>query len=260
MPVDANGVEIVAPVQTPVQGVAPVATTPVQTPEQIAAAALVAAPVSTPAPVSTTDTKGVVTFEPTGDAGLDLSLGFFGKLGLGMDSPELVEAGKGNFEYLEAKLKSMGDKAAGWEAYLNLGKDAYKRLETDNKTQYESRKKLVHDAVGGEDNWNKIVEYVNANAEPNEKEEVTKALQQGGMVAKAMALMLHSQFLGAPGTELDPANPVRTQETAPAGGAPLTLAGYQGELQKLVSKYGSHQLDDRPEYAQLRKRYANVRA
>ena len=52
----------------------------------------------------TANEPNVVEYEPTGDVSLDIALGFFGRQGLGLDSPELAEAAKGNFAYLEAKL------------------------------------------------------------------------------------------------------------------------------------------------------------
>ena len=217
-----------------------------------------AAPVVEPA--STKDDKtGVVTYEPTGDVGLDLALEFFGKLGLDFESPEMQEAGKGNFAYLEAKLAALGDKAQGSDRYLALAKDAYGRLQANDKSAYEARKAIAHEAVGGEETWNSIQEFVKANAEPEELEQVKAAMLQGGVVAKAMAEHLHRLYLASSGTVAEPASATRHQPTAPAGGAPLTRQGYLEEMNALVAKIGSHRLDGSPEYAALRKKYANLK-
>ena len=242
--------------QTPPAGQQPPAGDPPAAP---AAPAQPATPPAPAAPASSTDDKGKVTYEPTGDAGLDLALEFFGGLGLSFDSPEIQEAGKGNFSYLEAKLAAMGDEGKGGDRYLAIAKDAYSRLQTNSKAEYEARKQVVVDAVGGEETWTSIQEFVKANAEPQELDEVRAALTQGGIVAKAMAELLHRQYLAASGTTVEPASPVRNQASAPAGGAPLTRAGYLEELNGLVAKIGSHRLEGSPEYAALRKKYSNVK-
>lgn len=243
--VDANG--------NPVAPAAPVAA-------PVAAPAAAPAPAPVAQPVESTDPKtGIVTYEPTGDAGLDLSLEFFGKLGLSFESPEMQEAGKGNFSYLEAKLAALGDKAAGSEKYLAIAKDAYSRLQANDKAQYEARRDVVYDAVGGEETWKSIQDFVKANADPGELDEIRDTLAKGGVAARAMAELLHKQFLSAKGTTVTPADPVRHQATAPTGGAPLTREGYLTELNALVAKVGSHRVDGSPEYAALRAKYAKLK-
>lgn len=221
-----------------------------------AAPAVAAAPVAQPA--ATVNDNGTISYEPTGDVALDLSLEFFGGLGLALDSPEMIEAGKGNFQYLEAKLAALGEKAKGYERYLGLAKEAHGRLDAANKADVEKRRSEVHEAVGGEENWKSIVKFVDANATPEERAELKGALAQGGIVAKAVATMLHGMYAKAPGTTLEPASAVRNQPSAPANGAPLTLAGYRQELDALVSSVGSHRVDGSPEYAALRRKYAGV--
>lgn len=210
-------------------------------------------------PVQNIAADGAVTFEPTGDLALDLSLEFFGKMGLTLESPELQEAAKGNFQYLEAKLAELGDKAKGHERFIALAKEAHGRLQSNEKASYEARKAVVIDAVGGEETWTQIQEFVKANAEPAELEEVKAALRGGGLVARATAEMLHRQYLSASGTTIEPASATRNQATANRG-SPLTLAGYKEELNVLASKIGSSRLDGSPEYAALRQKYAHVKS
>lgn len=221
----------------------------------------VAAPIAdpvVPAAGVVDDKTGVITYEPTGDVALDLSLEFFGKLGLALDSPELAEAGKGNFQYLEAKLAALGDKAKGYEKYIALAKEAHTRLDAGQKAATDARRKTVHDAVGGEETWKGITDHVHANATPEEKEEVRKALMQGGIVAQAMAKLLHSNYLAATGTVAEPQAAVKGQETAPKG-TPLTLTGYKQELNTLVAKIGSANVEGHPEYTALRRKYAHAK-
>ena len=93
------------------------------TPPLIAPVVPVVAPVVAPA------TPAAVTFEPTGDVSLDVALNFLGAQGLTLESPELIEAGKGNFQYLEGKFAAMGDKApAGWREHVNMAKEAHTRI------------------------------------------------------------------------------------------------------------------------------------
>jgi len=221
------------------------------------------APVATPAaptePAAPAEPVAIAAPGSTGDAGLDLAVSFFLKAGIALDSPEVAEAAKGNFAYLEAKLAELGDKAPGAEQYLKLAKDGYDRIQSNEKAQYEARKKTVHDAVGGEDNWKNIQEFVKTNAEPEELAQVRTALSQGGIVAQAMAELLARQYATATGTVKEPGNPV-TQQGTPPGAAPLTLAGYRQELDALVGRIGSHNLDGSPEYAAIRRKFAHVRA
>lgn len=221
----------------------------------IVAAPAPAAPPASPAVVATPGGKG---FEPTGHAGLDLSLKFFGGLGLSADSPEIVEASKGNFEYLKAKLGTLGDRAAGWEQYLQVAQDATKSIADKKTSDVAAVKTLVHTEVGGEETWGKIKEYVEANADPEELDMVNKALMGGGVVAKAMAQMLHRQYMQSSGTTVEPASATVNQPSVASNGAALTLTGYRSELNALISKIGANRLEGSAEYSALRSKYKNV--
>lgn len=197
-------------------------------------------------------------FPETGNAALDLSLQFFGKAGITADSPEIVEAEKGNFQYLEAKLRSLGDKAKGWESYLAIAREAHATITQNRTAAIAARREVVHKAVGGEEEWKAIVQFVQANADPAEMKEVRSALALGGQVAKAMALMLQSQYnANAP---RDPKSPTVNQGARPNNGGPLTLTGYRDELSSLTEKIGAHRVNDSAEYAALRRKYAGVSA
>ncbi len=234
-----------------------------KTPEQLAAEkaaadAAAAAAGAVTEPVQTVAADGTVTFTPTGNIGMDLALEYFGKLGFKLEDAELDQAGKGNFSYLEAKLATLGDKAKGAERYVALAKQAQAEISAKLNAGIEERRKTVYDAVGGEDEWKKVVDYAKANAEPKELEDIRRTLQAGGIGAKLMAQHLHSLYKGT--------NPDRTPErataaapaTAAANGT-LTLTGYRQELNKLIEKVGVTRLQDSDEYAQLRQRYANVK-
>lgn len=212
-----------------------------------------------PAAAEPADKVETKTFAATGDAGLDLALEYLAGLGFSEDDAEILEAAKGNFSYLEAKLGAMGDKAKGSERYLAIAKAAAERMRNEETAQYEARRKAVLDAVGGEENWVAIQDFANANATPEELEEVRAALQQGGMIATAMAKMLAEQAAIANADAERPAPKVaKTQAAAAQGGGKLTLDGYRTELTALVKKVGAHNIDRSEEYAALRRKYSNV--
>lgn len=242
---------------TPPAATDPAATT-TTTPTPAAPPATPPAPPPTTPVVETKDAPDGKGFTPTGHAGLDLSLSFFHQHGLTEASPEIAEAAKGNFSYLEAKLASLGEKAKGWEQYLSVAKDAYKSITEGAASAKEALIKQVHEFAGGEDNWKKIKEHVETHADQGELDAINAALKQGGIVARAMVQMLHSQFTQASGTTVDPASVTVNQSSETTNGGPLTLTGYRQELNALVAKFGPGNLDANPAYQALRKKYAGV--
>lgn len=240
---DANGQPVVA---------APAAAAPT-------VPAVPATPGAVEKPVETANGDGTFTIAPTGDVALDLSLEFFGRMGISLDSPEMVEAEKGNFAYLEAKLGALGDKAKGWERYVALGKEAHTRITKAEADGYAAREKVVHDTVGGKENWDQISKWAQENGTPEEVAEIKSAMKLGGKVAQAMATFLQQTYMAAGGTTKDAANPTTNQPAVPASSsAPLTLAGYQKEVMELQKRVGSTRMDTHPEYHALRQKYAGV--
>lgn len=208
-------------------------------------------------PVQTVADDGTVSFTPTGHVGMDLALEYFGKLGFKLEDAELDQAGKGNFSYLEAKLATLGDKAKGSEKYVELAKTAVKEIQDKQTAAVEERRKAVYDVVGGKETWEAIAAFAQQNADPAEIADIRKALSSGGIGARLMAQHLHELY-NKSNPEKRPA-PATTQAaaTAPASAA-LTLDGYRKELNELAAKVGVARVQDSPEYAQLRQRYANV--
>lgn len=227
---------------------APVVTAPVAAP-----IAPVAAPVADPgiligeAPkpansiTTDTDTDGAVTYADTGDAGLNMALGFVGKLGLGPDDAAIKAAGTGDFSMLKAKLAGLGDKAKGWEQYVALAEKSHADTvkATDAKVQKDTE--VIHGAVGGKEQWAAISTWAAANAEPEEKAAVNSALKQGGLVAKVMALWLAERHSKANGTVKEPAPAVAAGAAGKAdnsGAGPLSAKEYAKEVQALRQKEG----------------------
>jgi hypothetical protein len=218
------------------------------------------APAGTPAvpaaPVTPAAAEASVAYEPTNDPGLDMALGFVGKLGLGPDHPAMAAAIKGDFGMLSATLASLGEKAKGWEQYVALAKDSFTRTNAANQERAAKDQAAIHEVVGGVDNWNAIQKWASENAEAHEKQAVNGALQLGGMAAKAMAMYLSQLHGQATGTVVNPADPApgRANTHAPSNTA-LSPRDYTAEVRKLYSVHGEA-MQSSPEYARLQSRRA----
>lgn len=200
------------------------------------------------------DTVGAVTYAATGDAGLDMALTFVGNLGLGPEDAAIVAAGEGNFAMLKAKLAALGDKAKGWEQYVALAEKAHADVSAKTQAQVEKDTKVVHDAVGGKENWNNISKWASENAEPDEKVAVNTALKAGGIAAKAMATYLQGLYSRASGTVVEPASVVAPGAVAkPDAAGALSAAEYSKEVQALRKSKG-YNFDKTPEYRTLQAR------
>lgn len=201
------------------------------------------------------DDSGVVIYDETGDAGLDLALSFIGSLGIAGNDPVMVAAANGDFSFLEAKLSTMGDEARGWEKHVQIGKDAFERQLNSFKAEQEATNKAVHAIAGGEKNWKAIVEWAGKTADAAEKEALNQMFDAGGFQAQAAARALVSAYQSAQGTTITPANPAATASGVPAQ-APtrLTQADYHNEVSKLFNRLGNA-MDTSPEYAELKRRY-----
>lgn len=229
---------------------------PAPAPVPVPAPAPVPLVVDTPAPTPQAH-AALNGFEPTGDPGIDLALGFFGKLGLKESDPEIVEAGKGNFDYLKAKLATLGAKAEGYEQYLALAQKGYESYHASQAAALEAREKTVHEAVGGAENWAAIQTWAQENGTPEELAAFKAGIRQGGVVATAVAQFLSNQYAQSSGTTLEAANPVAKQANVNPG-QPLTIDGYHNEVRALVAKYGHEGVQTSPEYAAIRAKYARL--
>lgn len=197
----------------------------------------------------------LVSFEPTGDPGLDMTLGFLGRLGFDLDKPSMQAAGKGDFSLLKAELAIMGDKATGWEQVLAVGEAAYKRKDDEFKAKAEADSKAMAEAAGGVEQWNKVKEWAGKNAEQAEREQINTALSQGGMIGQAMAAFLADQFSKATGITERGRSGLREDATSGLGAnnAALSPEQYAQEINKLKSQYGS-QFVNTTEYQEAQSR------
>ena len=213
-----------------------------------------------PAPADNRDNDGggevIVEYNRTGDPGLDMALGFIGKFGIGPEHPGMVAAKNGDFGILKATFATMGDKAKGWEQYLDLGQASYQRTAETNKARAEKDRGAIEAAVGGAAAWAAIQSWAATNAEPHEREEVNAALAKGGLVAKAMANHLANLFERSAGTRPPTAKAYSDNAaaaTSKGNAFALSPREYTAEVEKLYSKMGGR-MTESAEYRSLQAR------
>lgn len=205
--------------------------------------------------------KGSVSYEKTGDAALDVALGFLAKAGYSHHHPAVQAAGKGDFSLLAAELAAKG--IAGWEQHLNLGKEAYARGMEQAKAQNEKIKSICLTHTNGDEAlWGDTLSHWSQNADPEEKAVINKALASGDIVSEAVAHYMVHLYRNASGVTINPskgvlANGASTQSAAAA--TPLSPLEYGKEVQKLASRIGGSNLNGSREYAQLQQRRAAYR-
>ena len=198
----------------------------------------------------------VISYNPTGDAGLDMALGFVGKLGLSPQHPAMAAASNGDFGMLKAHLASLGSKAEGWQQYVALAEQAHATGKVTADAKHAENLKAVQEAAGGEEQWNNIQAWAAANAEPEERTSVNAALAQGGIAAKAMVQYLAGLYNRAPGTTVNPApvvNPAAKASSASQEGGALTAQAYAKAVQETRQKLG-YSFDNSAEYRSLQMR------
>jgi len=210
-----------------------------------------------PAPVAPVATPAKSDVPDLGDPGLNVAADYFvNTLGLSMDSPEIVEAAKGNYSYLEAKIAQLGDKAKGAETFVKLAQDAQGRMSTTQEARHAAAVKTVHEAVGGEANWQAVRQFASTNLTPEQADSARAALSQGGFAAEAMAKHLMALATQHPQTTVVGATPVNNN--APAvplvAQSPLTREQYRAEYKKLVAQHGIVGVQKQPELAALNAR------
>lgn len=212
-----------------------------------------------PKPGSTPPDAETVVYERTGDAALDMVLGFVGRMGIHPEDPAMQAAQNGDFAPLKIKLAGMGDKAKGWEEFAALGESSFKSTsEKENARKAEELKK-VHDVVGGKEKWDAIRTWAKTAAEPAEAEAVNKALGMGGIVAKAMASHLERLHRNATGTVVQGADALpRDAKGQQNANAPLTRQQYAIEVEALRGRLGG-KMDASPEYRALQQRRSAAR-
>lgn len=219
---------------------------------QAAAVASQAAPAQAAAEPTAAEADAVVTAfgARTGDAGLDMALGFLAQNGYTNESPAVQAAREGDFSLIRAEMAARGIQGAS--EYLALAEQGYGRLiEADRARDADIRDTILQE-VGGEAAWNEIAGWAKANIQEAFHSDINAALATGGIVASAMAQFLRSQMLGA--GEVAPRSPVAgNAEAAVQSNTTLTFKEYQQEVRRLNELHHGN-IDNLPEYADLKRR------
>lgn len=200
------------------------------------------------------DADGVITYEPTGDAGMDMALAFAGKLGLGMDHPAMQATVTGDWSLLEAHLATLGDKAKGWEQHLAIAKEADARLTTKANEATAANNAAVSGVLG--ESEAAVLEWAGKTATPAEKAEINAMLRANPVQARAAAMLLADLYSKASGTVIAPADALRNGGGSnPAQGdtSPINRKQFAYETNKLHSTHGANYVNT-PEYAALVRR------
>jgi hypothetical protein len=211
-------------------------------------------PAAPPAAPVAPEAVAKFNYNPTGDVGMDMALGFVGNLGYSPDHPAMKSAMDGDFGPIKAALKALGAKATGWENHVALAEKADKDHRTTESARIAKDTANVHEAVGGEERWKAISTWAGKEATPEEKADVNNALKQGGITARLMAQWLAEKYNKAGGTTKVPAEVVKDgAKGAPAATGALSASAYAMEVQALRGKMG-YKMDGSPQYAALQAR------
>lgn len=242
---------------TPAAPAAPVALTT----DTVAVAAVPAVVVEPAAPAA--DTITPVTYEKTGDVGLDYALNFVGSLGFGPEHAAVQAAMSGDFTLIQAQLATMGAKAAGYQDVIALAEQAYKNTVEKQKANEVELGKIAHGAAGSPERWAQVQAWASANADATEKQTINAALAAGGAQAKMAVNYLVQCYNKSAGSVQEPASVVAPNAARAAGNgnAPLSAKAYAEAVQELSRQAGGRDIADNPAYKALQaQRLAAKRA
>jgi hypothetical protein len=251
----------VAPAVAPA-AVAPVAPAVVIDPATAPAPVPIALPIEAPAPAPVADPAvpsietAAITYEPTGDVGLDIALAFVGRLGIAQDHPAMEATANGDFSLIEAHLAAMGDKAPGWEQHVALAKQSYEKTAQTAADTAGKVEAAVTQVAGGAEQWAALQAWAATNATPEEKAEINAMFDSGPTGARAAATLIRDAHAAAVGTTVKPKTPTRDASrgasTTPTNG-PLDARAYGTAVRELRQTMGNR-MEQSPEYAALRAR------
>ena len=195
-------------------------------------------------------------FDKTGDPGMDLAMGWFSNLGYGPDDEVVRMAYEGDFRLLRAELSGRDD-AHGWQEYVAIAEQYQKDSVAKEASRIVDIEKKVHEVVGGEKQWNDIYAWAKSNADDKQKIVFNKFIVEGDPTSASMcAEWLMNRYREATGTSFEPAKAVRDTPSDNSGASTYALnpRQYAEEVTKLAQKIGSQNVNQSPEYVELKKR------
>jgi hypothetical protein len=231
------------------------AAVPVAAPQAPTAAAPAAAePVEATPPAAEPQADGTFSYAPTGSVSLDIALSFFGKQGIGPESPEAQAALRGDFSLLSAVLATKGDKATGWEQHVNLAQKALTDAAEAGKAKAAEVANIATAVTkeAGTD-WATVQTWAKAAADPDEKAWFNSEIQKGGVAAKAAIAYVTNAYLKSNSSTIHPpsaADSNRGNGSANSS-AGISAKEYAAGVAALYAKSGGRDVTRSPEYAAL---------
>lgn len=211
------------------------------------------APDADPAEPNELDAGAPITYEKTGDVGLDYALNFVGGLGFGPEHPAMVAAMSGDFTLIQAQLATLGPKAAGYQDVLALAENAYQNTVKAQQANEAALGQMAHQAAGGAERWAQVQAWASSNADPQEKQTINAALAAGGAQAKMAINYLVQCYNKSAGSVQDPASVVAPNagKASGTGAGPMTAKAYAAAVQELSRAAGGRDIADTPAYKAL---------
>lgn len=245
-----------APNATPNASVAPASASTGATPPAAAAPAdaAPATSIEAVAPAAAAQPDGTFAYAPSGNTALDVALGFFGKQGIGPDSPAAQAALKGDFTLLAAELATKGDKALGWEQHVALAEKALTDAAEAGKAKAAEVANIATAVTkeAGTD-WATVQTWAKAAADPDEKAWFNSEIQKGGVAAKAAIAYVTNAYLKSNSSTIHPPSAADSNRgngsTNTSGG--LSAKEYAAGVQALYANSGGRDVTRTPEYAAL---------
>ena len=230
MPTPPTGEQVVEPVVEPVVE---------STPEELEAQAALEAAKALPKAEEPKPEEGDSEFESTGNEFIDTMLTDFTAAGVDTDRlfgkfAETENEADIDVAYLEEKVGKLA--ATGILAGI--------KAENEKLEAYVAEEsKKIYDAVGGEEAWNQIAEWIGSGESGLSKEgglAYNKMLEAGGVQAELAARELSNMFKQSPGFTQS-GNLVQGDQTAqPSQIEQISQADYISQLDVIVRKEGEY--------------------
>lgn len=142
---------------------------------------------------------------------------------------DAVKAGDPSKIDKDALVKELG------EASANIVLTGIDNFIKENAAANEAVLKAVHEAVGGEKNWDTLRDWAKANLKPEEITEYIDLIDQGGLAARMAAKDLNERYEKAGNTSLKQAEqiiPNANQQQQQSDLKPLTAKDYFAACEK----------------------------
>lgn len=215
-----------------------------------------------PEPTPDPDTTHEFTYDPTGDASLDIALNYIGKLGYSPNHPAMLAAQKGDFNLIKAELAVKG--VAGASEMLAVAQEGYQRVAGAQKAKDAETRNYGEQLCQGKENFNAALEWGRKTLSDADKAWFNSSVSQGGIAAQAAIDKLAQSYLAANKFTKHPANAAPGAAAAAGGFAdngPIDSATYRAEIQKLRVAAGNRGYEGSDQYKALQaRRTAGMRA